>query len=203
MLIGLAVLVGGVAFVFSQLQARSYAETQTVVRTTKEVAPYTAIKEGDVETVELPLAAIPKDALTDIREVLGKYVVTKLPPQTIVTKSMLATREGAGLAVPLTEKFPPDWRAVALKATLLDVHVGDRVDVVGVRKKQQGDAEVVVVARGAEVLDVAKKEDGTQEGRITLAMPSAAAEQAILMEKTGDVDFLLRPYDAGKGGAAQ
>lgn len=146
-------VVAGLAYYFDQRRV-------PVLVAAHAIASESAVAPGDLALVELPLAAVPVDALADAAQAVGRVARTAIAPGQFVLASAFDGEPGFRSGI----RPPPGWRAVALPvspATALGGAVvpGMRVDVVAVSVGAEG-ASVERLATGLVILDVRSEVGG-------------------------------------------
>ena len=92
----------------------------------------TELNEENVSLEEWPLSLIPEGAGTEMTDVKGKFITTRLRTgQAIITEDVMARNDIPVLAI------PPDHKLINIKVPSEDLHAGllrpgDRVDIIGI-----------------------------------------------------------------------
>lgn len=152
-------------------QARRTADA---VVAAADVPPYHTFSEGDIGKViavrKQPAAAVPRDAVRDPKELVGRTARSLIPADTPVRRAFLAGEgKGGSLARTLRDAGLGgafSWQFPATEAVAGRISAGDRVDLVGYVKRGSGQDVAVepVEVRSVTVLDA--------------VLPSAAQQQA-------------------------
>lgn len=194
----LGIVVGIIAVVVQQQINTANNTLKPVVRVKEAIPAFQPVEKNQVEKVEIPVAAIPKNSITDPAQVIGKNLKSMLVPGTILQTDYLASKDGDGLAVALTEKKNPQYRTITLNGTPIVkngyIKVGDRVDVLGA-VKSNNDTTGVPLLSNIEVLALSGEQQ--QDKTITLVVtPEQALKLHTFKYGQGDFEFTLRPYQA-------
>lgn len=190
----------------------SLEETASVVLTrgaiparaqiTAEMVKVVTVKESD-------LSKLAADAFSSPDQVVGRYARRSIPAGEILRERLsdLSTEEirpasfsGEGA---LAEFLPPGSRAITVKMDqegVLGEHVqrGDRVDLVFTSKSDStGGVYASLVVQQVTVLSIDHNPDAPDEVLVTLLVSAEQAVQVSLAKRTGDLDMVLNPPDAG------
>lgn len=182
----IALAVGGAVWSIvagAEATRRAWGATEHVVVATRDLAPGTPVRAGDVEVVERPRAVVPDGALHQLGD--GQVASAAVAAGEVLVAARLAPLGLTGLAATL----PPGARAVAVPieaGSSPPLTVGDHVDVlVALAPEAAGDGPPgFVVAAGALVVSV-------DEVAVTLAVRSAAAPRIAVALGQGAVTLAL------------
>lgn len=152
-------MAGAVAVIalVSALAPAPPAHTWAVV-ITREIPAGTQLSASDVARVERTAATLADGSLTDVQQAIGRFTVTGLSRNTVLTPSLIVS--GAGKAPPGMVLLPinlSDPRAVDL------LHVGDRVDVLSL-SGQAGKTGVVAANVRVAVVPTSSSSGGLTAG---------------------------------------
>lgn len=206
----LSVALGLAAAYVAVKTVRGYNEVAAAVVAEKDILPYTRVAPEDVKVKEVPLAALPPDAILDPEEAVGKYLDSKVLAGEVLRKPRLAdVRPDRGvLSARLSELESPRLRAFALPydrntAAGGEIREGDRVDLVASVKIDTGQKSLGVgkiIGRNKLVLRVIPGEQG--KGTVVLALTPAEIEDVAFALTSGEVRLALNPYDTDETAAA-
>jgi pilus assembly protein CpaB len=165
------------------------------------------LTSGDIRIIDWPANAVPKGAISDPKEVIGRGLVLPLIENEPILPMKLASREaGAGLP----PAIPPGLRAVSVRVNEVIgvagyVVPGTRVDVlVTVSPSQQSQdmtskvilTDVQVLAAGTKIDQNADKGKPMPVTVVTLLVTPAEAERLTLASTEGKIQLALRnPLD--------
>ncbi len=185
----LAVLAGGLTFTFlEQLQAESVPTGQALVAL-QDIRPGIEITSSMVEVRRVPVAQLPKDAITDTVQAVGRIAALPIVEGEVIVPARLA---GSAATGGLSAKLPDGrWALVLTRGWLIspipEVKVGDRVDLVPYATGDPlTDAGVVVSA--VEIIDFAGS--ASSPDHLTLAV---TLEEAITILYSHVNEFNLMP----------
>lgn len=189
---------------------RSFNETAEVVVAARDIAPYTAIVKDDVKVVDYPTAAVPPDAIRDVKEAVGKFLKSEvLVGEPLRTARLAETQADKSLmSARLSELGRPDLRAFALPwdpqaAVGGDIVDGDRVDVAASVKIDSGTGSIGVgkiVARNVLVLKVVKP-SGSDKGSLVVALTPSQIEDIAFALTSGQLRYALNPFNTDESAA--
>lgn len=186
-LLGLAGLVGLMARSISAADGEraAWGTRVSAVVAVSEIEPGAVVTASDVETVELPAAAVPEGAADVVpADIVGRATARHVLPGDVLSPDRLAPSGVSGIAAAV----PTTRRAVALprSATTPEVRPGDVVDLVGVpdagsRSWSAERAGGVVVATGVVVLavDTASITVSVSAGSTPEVVAAAAADRIV------------------------
>ncbi|MGD9795989.1 MAG: hypothetical protein AB7V43_21190 [Acidimicrobiia bacterium] len=151
---------------------RQWGETRTVVRARVDLAGGSALSPSVVEMVELPLAAVPADAVTEIPP--DARIADRLSAGEIVTTVHMAAASSRG---PIASQLRIDEVAIAVRADAVvpALAPGDPVVVIAVPDSLSG----------AEPLVAAGRTVGVDDDRVTIAVDAGAASILALAAQSG------------------
>jgi Flp pilus assembly protein CpaB len=161
-------------------QAR-WGRSRQVVVAVRAVPVGGAVGAGDVTTRVAPVGLVPAGALRAAGAAVGRTAVVALFPGEVVLAAHVAANGARGAAA----LVPVGRRAIAVPAGSAATRVtsGDLVDVLAV--PASGNADAVVVATAAVVVDVA-------EGSVTVAVSPAEARRVATAIAHGAVALAVR-----------
>ena len=144
------------------------------------------VRDGDVAAASWPLAVVPRGALPDPPDAIGRTVVQVIEPGEALLAGRLAPDGLHGVAA----MVPPGWRALAVPfgPAALPLSVGHRVDVVaavGGTDATASQTPSFVLADNALVVAV-------DERSVTVAVRAEDAPRVALGIVTGSVVLALR-----------
>jgi len=145
----LAALFAGLAVLLGLGSLRESPAGTEVVVAARDLPSGTVLTAADLRTASLPPAAVPAEASTDARRLVGRLVGAPVREREMLTDwRLLDPRDldayGEGLVLATVRVAAPDEVAM--------LRAGDVVDVVAV--DPQGEDDAVVVARAASVVAV-------------------------------------------------
>lgn len=175
----LGVVLGLISAFMTYTYIKGATKTEAVYVFTEDVEAGTPLDSGLFERKEMPVAAIPSDAITDVREVDGKSVKGFTLAGSILRLGMLEETSDTRISGKLLENYDADTRAVAFQATI-DTTVGGSVkagDLVNVYGLDSNSKTVVLVAKGVEVIkgvavDNEKNNQSQQNSAVVIAFRS-------------------------------
>jgi len=191
----------------------SLEETAPLIITTGEIPARAQITEDMVKVIEVKQSdreRIAPDGFSSLDEVLGLYARQAIPGGEILhnRRSDLTDREIRPANYPgegaLAEFLPSGTRAVTVKLDqegVLGRHTqtGDQVDVVFTSKDDgTGGVYASLVVQQVVVLHVEHNPEMPDEVLATLLVTPEQAVQIALAKRTGDLDLVLAPPDAGE-----
>lgn len=129
-------------------------QLEWAVVTDRELPAGTTIQRSDVRLVQLPRDALPDAAVTDLDQLVGRFVVAPLPRRSILTTASVFTpghlRAPPGMAI-----LPVRLQDRYLQSLL---QVGARVDLIGFNART-GKAEVL--AQSARIAAIPAREENS------------------------------------------
>ena len=161
------------------------------------------LNDENVKLENWPVNLIPEGASTDLAEVRGKVITTRLSKgQAIIQQTVFAKEEVPGLAIPpghkvINIKVPPEDAMPGL------MHPGDRVDIIGVfrirDKKGQSTSETMTFLKGIRVFNIgstvsahASKKDGAgSSGIVGVLVTERQSEKIVHARKNGEIRLAL------------
>ena len=211
----LAVLFG-LAAAFLVVSAISAASrTERVVVAAREVAAFRQLTAEDLRLEEVPRAAVPKDAVRDLNQAVGKWTRGLLLPGEVLRQGHLAQESGfrGVLGAKLASMGDPGIRAMALplgNETSVggEVREGDRVDLLAVVNVSAGGQQVLLSKVIATAVPVLKVGGGSSDpmappssGALVVAVRPDLAEDIAYVLGSGKLYVLLNPYQADESAA--
>ncbi|MDI3269323.1 MAG: Flp pilus assembly protein CpaB [Bacillota bacterium] len=192
-------------------------ETVQVVVAKRPIPARTLLTSEDVTVKEFPRDFLPKGAVTDVADAVGKMTVAPLAEEEVILKGHLA---GPDVKLQLSFHIPKGYRAMSFGVSETTgvagfVEPGDRVDIIWtLAHDNQGFPEPKprsqIVVENALVLAVGQDPTvRTKDGRgqlegytsLTLALTPDEALQVALAGEEGTLRFVLRAAgDEGKAG---
>jgi pilus assembly protein CpaB len=144
------------------------------------------VRSGDVAAASWPAALVPRRAVADLGNAVGRAVVQVIEPGEAVLAGRLAPEGLHGVAA----LVPPGWRALALPVgpAALPLSIGDHVDLVaavGGTDATASQSPSFVLADDAVVVAV-------DERSVTVAVHADDAPRVALGIVTGSVVLALR-----------
>ena len=144
----------------------SYTPTVKVVETTSKLTPGRVINSSHITTNLYAPADVPKDAITNEKDVLGKTVVVTALEKQVLRKEHITSKQGS--LQTLLASVAPGRVAVDLPSEagqgLNGLEIGDKVNVYGeigtVDENGQGYSKIDQVALHATILNVPKDDRG-------------------------------------------
>lgn len=189
---------------------RSFNETTEVVVAARDIAPYMAIVKDDVKVVDYPSAAVPPDAIRDIKDAVGRFLKSEVLVGEPLRMARLADTQTdkSLMSARVSELGRPDLRAFALPwdpqaAVGGDILDGDRVDVVASVKIDSGTGSIGVgkiVARNVLVLKVFKP-SGSDKGSLVVALTPSQIEDIAFALTGGQLRYALNPFNTDEHAA--
>ncbi|HEY8415101.1 MAG TPA: Flp pilus assembly protein CpaB [Thermaerobacter sp.] len=211
----LALMAAGVAY----FTLSSATQGVPVVVATKAIAPLEPIPSDAVTVETRPASGLPKDAVRDASQVVGKYTRTGLVPGVVVQEAMLAGTPAEGVAgidaklQELAKESGKPLRAYPLALTAAEgyriVQPGQTVDVIAHVKNSNGATAGVLVQNVTVLAKVAKDgagqsssplptrgndgEGDAPEGVVILALAPEDAARVTMAQDLGTVVLAPRP----------
>jgi pilus assembly protein CpaB len=182
-------------------RARSLGPPRKVVVATHDVPLGAAVRPGDVEVVARYASAIPRGAVTQMREVIGRVAIVPILTGGVVVSRQLAPAERPGL----TGLVPVGRRAVRVTAADgLRPPTGAVVDVIAALDPATGAGDsggAVTVVRAALVLavdDSGSTDEYTPSGGagVTLLVTEEEARGLAYAAANGVLTLALAPPEA-------
>ncbi|MGH9579888.1 MAG: Flp pilus assembly protein CpaB [Terriglobales bacterium] len=190
-----------------QPQTGARQETAAVVVAATDLTVGQALADSDLRVVRVPTAQVPKDALMDKKDVIGRGVIIPMQEKELVLNSKLAPREaGAGLP----PKIPQGMRAISLRVredisvagfTLAGTHVDLLLTGNIDRNNDPTKITTTTVLENVEVLSANQElqSDGTPKKDatvVTLLVSPEDAQKLTLASTQGNIRLSLRnPLD--------
>lgn len=216
-MIGLAVLFGGLAVMASQTwlsqqadaqrrsieaNAASPADMKTLVVAKTPLDFGTTLEPGALKEIPWPDGRLPEGGFATIEEVMADGKRAALAPFQ-ANEPIIASRiTGPGQRATLSAVIAEGMRAVTVRVDDVFgvagfVLPGDRVDVVMTRANREGDGAASTILQGIKVLAVDQKADQTTEEpdvvkAVTLEVDSRAAQKLALAQSVGTLSLVLR-----------
>lgn len=212
----LLAVVFGLAAAFMVVSAISAASrTERVVVAAREVAAHQRLAADDLRLEDVPRTAVPKDAVRDLNQAVGKWTRGLLLPGEVVRQGHLAQESGfrGVLGAKLASMGDPGVRAMALplgnEASVGgEVKEGDRVDLLAVVNVAAAGRQVVlskVIATAVPVLKVTGSSSDPMAppsgGTLVVAVKPDLAEDIAYVLGSGKLYVLLNPYQADESAA--
>jgi len=150
----LAALFAGLAVLLGLGALRAEPPGRAVVVAAHDLASGTVLVADDVRRVRLPVAAVPAHSTHRVDDVVGRTVAGPMRQGEAVTDRRVVRAD-------LMSGFPDGTVLATIRLAdadaLSSLGVGDRVDVVAV--DPEGGAATEVVARGAEIVTLPRRDD--------------------------------------------
>jgi pilus assembly protein CpaB len=186
-----------------------FNESVTVPLAAIDIAPYQQITSTMIKTAEIPRLSLPKDALTKVDDILGRYTNATILAGETIRNARLASVSGQDsvLAAKLTALGKPDLRAFALPwesdtAVGGELVPGDRVDIIASVRMESQKGTVgfgKIVGRNVLVLDLVKPTQG--KASLIVALTPKEIEDIAFALTSGTIRFALNPYDTDEQAA--
>ncbi len=152
--------------VLKKARGSGSAETVAVVRAKSNIAPTVELKEGMVETAQVPKTLVPQGAFSDPKKVVGRVTSGMVPAGAPVVPALLAPE---GTLPGLSSRVPEGYRAVAVQIDEIAgvagwLKPGCRVDVGIVMGSSKNPSISKVILQNVEILAVGQtvKADGAK-----------------------------------------
>ncbi len=179
----------------------------TVLVAASDIQLGVKISSDNVRPVTVPQSAVPPNAYTSAREVLGRSVIFPISKGEFLLPSKLASLE-SGNGLP--SLIPTGMRAVSVRVNDVVsvagfVQPGTRVDVLSTGTRSGGnDSQTTTVLENVAVMAVGKSLDRNSEAQpspvITLLVSPDDAQKLALVSQEGRIQLSLRnPLDTKKG----
>lgn len=200
----ISIVAGLMAALLSVSFLRGVARTTMVAVATQEIQPFTPLAPEMFTMQQMPGAAVPPDAITEIAAIQGKFARTLLLPGTVLRSGYLASGTGrsGSLAARLTETGAAGTRALAIpvdNATGVGgtVQAGDRVDIIAAVRIDRQNAPSVqfskIIARGVPVLY--KTDETSQDrGTVVVQVTPQQSEEIAYAQIAGKIYLATNPY---------
>ncbi|MGB9809059.1 MAG: Flp pilus assembly protein CpaB [Caldanaerobacter sp.] len=194
----------GLAAAFTGIHIiKKYTYTETVFVATRDIEAYQRITADDIKATEMPKIAIPKDAVKDPKEIIGKHNMWPIASGDIIRKNKIAdTKINSLISAKLSSLKDPTLRAFALPYTKEtgvggEINEGDRIDIIASVKIETSGGLVGVgktIARNVLVLKTEKPaEDG--KGIIIVALTPQQIEDIAFALTSGTLRYSLNGYE--------
>ena len=183
--------------------------TRSVVVAASDLDVGASISREDIRVVEWPQASVPKEAISDPKEVVGRGLIMPVVQSEPILPVKLASKDaGAGLP----PAIPPGLRAVSVRVNEVIgvagyVLPGTRVDVLATVNptEQKGDitskvilTNVTVLAAGTKIERDARDNKPMPVSVVTLLVAPEESERLTLAATEGKIQLALRnPLDQG------
>lgn len=172
----LAAGLAGLAIYFALAAITERDDTSQVVVAARPIEGGGTLAAGDLTTLELPRAAVPEGALTELDQAIGEAVIARVPARAVLTASSLASSERlvapGRVALPIT---------LADSAPLSLVRPGDRIELLG-----PGDSGAVeVLVSGARVIAIPQLDAGLLGGDAPVILVDVARAEAARLVAAG------------------
>ncbi len=168
------------------------ADLEWAVVVTRELRAGTTVQSPDVNLVQLPREVLPESAITDVDQVVGRFVIATLPRRSILTTASVFTPGHLG-APPGMAILPVRLQDKALYALL---QVGAVVDLIGFNSRT-GKSEVL--AQAARIAAIPAREENSGFGQtgesgllILVEVRAAAATDLSTAALTSQLNVVLR-----------
>lgn len=205
----LSIVAGLAAALLSVSFLRGMSGSTMVLVATQEIQPFTPLTAEMFAPQQMPSAAVPADAITDMMQVQGRYARTLLLPGTIMRSGYMAAGSGksGSLAAKLTESGQPGMRALAIpvdSATGVGgtIEPGDRVDIIAAVRIDRVNAPATqfskIIARGVPVLHRTYEDDSEGKGTVVVQVTPAQAEEIAYAQIAGKIYLATNPYRVEK-----
>lgn len=162
------------------------------------------LSDDNVKLENWPVNLIPEGASTELGDVRGKVITTRLSKgQAIIQETVFSEEEVPGLAIPpghkvINIKVPPEDAMPGL------MHPGDRVDIIGVfrvrdRKSGETKSETMTFLKGIRVFNIgssvsahaSKKGGGGSSGIVGVLVTERQSEKIVHARKNGEIRLAL------------
>jgi pilus assembly protein CpaB len=178
--------------------------TSQVVVAAMDLPLATTLKPEHLALIEWPRDVRPSGTITDIKDAVGRVLVSRLVQAEPVMTSKLAAREaGSGLAA----LIPPNMRAAAVRVDDVVgvagfIHPEDRVDVLVTIRPENGETASKVILQNVKVLAVGKQIEVEEKSRgkslpvtvATLLVTPEQSERLALAASQGKLLLTLRSW---------
>lgn len=180
----LAALLAGLAAYFALTALTQSDDTVRVVAAARTIEGGRTLGAADLIFLELPRAAVPAGALTEVDQAVGQAVIVQVPARAVLTASSLSSSEGlvapgrVALPVGLSDSAP-----VGL------VRPGDRIDLLGTG----GSGSIEVLVSGTRVIALPQVDSGLLgSGSPVILVDVSRAEATRLVSAGAPLSFALR-----------
>ena len=207
LIVGLLLALGtGVLMLNYLTAARSapVAESRKVYVAARDVPARALITDVFVAESVRPASQVDPDAVTDKKDIVGKYSLITIPAGSVVTKSKI----GSGGAAALPARLPIGMRAVSISIDKVKgvaglIQPGDRVDVIAVPPRVGNETpHASAILRGALVLAMGNEVETTSATpspdnqnltTVTLALTPAQVDLLAAADLNTTLRLALRP----------
>ena len=161
----------------------------------------TELNEENVSLEEWPLSLIPEGAGTEMTDVKGKFITTRLRTgQAIITEDVMARNDIPVLAI------PPDHKLINIKVPSEDLHAGllrpgDRVDIIGIfntNRRGELKSETKTFLKGIRVFNIGnstsaqdQKKNGSASGIVGVLVTERQSEKIVWAKKNGEIRLAM------------
>lgn len=159
------------------------------------------LTEENVSLENWPKNLIPEGAATDLAEVSGKHIVTRLRTgQAIILEDVMDRKNIPGLAI------PPDHKVINIKVPPEDLlggllRPGDRVDIIGIFDTKRGadrKSETKTFLKAIRVFNIGsstsaqdQKKKGSASGIVGVLVTEAQSEKIVWAKKNGEIRLAM------------
>ena len=167
------------------------------------------LSEENIRLESWPQDVIPEGAATDLADVSGKFILTRLRSgQAIILEDVKPESEIPGKAI------PPNHKVINIKVPSEDLiggllEPGDRVDIIGVFSTRRGgeqNSETQTFLKGIRIFNIGtntsaqnKNKAATASGIVGVLVTEAQSEKTVWARKNGEIRLaLVGDHDVGE-----
>ncbi len=201
LLCGLVSAIGIIQAMGSKGQVAAEIPHGPVLVATAHLDHKAELNEENVKLENWPANLIPEGAASDLAQVEGKFITTRLRSgQAIILEDVFNRSEIPGLAI------PPDHKVINIKVPpedLLDglLSPGDRVDIIGVfdtRQNGEQRSETKTFLKGIRIFNIGRstsaqdqKKAGVNSGIVGVLVTQSQSEKIVWARKNGEIRLAL------------
>lgn len=184
----LAILAGLTVFGY----LRSAVPSVEVLTVTRDLPPGATLEAGDIVTKTITQGAVPKGALTVVKDAVGQRIRYGLVEGDYLRDSHLVPRDTSDVAEKVTETGA-GYRAVMLPGELVPAPdrliPGDRLELTAVLplQSQQVDTQVAMPLGLVTVIDTKTAKGNSDDTVVIVALPAAEVSKLALAMRTGSL----------------
>lgn len=190
----LALLAGVLTFLYLDGIRQRSVPTGKALVARRQLRPGELLTEDSIELREVPLAVLPKGALTEEQAALGRRVVSAIAEGETVLRQDIAGDGAAGLSGQLPDGrwgmiLPAGW----LVSPLARLQEGDHIDIMAYQQGHPAE-EIGLIVESIEILDLPGGESGPSTVTLAVSLEEAAS---ILYARSNGFQLLglLRPHE--------
>lgn len=199
-------LIAGLAAAFLSVNfLRGVARTTTVLVAKTQIQPYTELTPDMFAPKQMPISAVPEDAIRDAAQVSHHFSRTLLLPDSILRAGYLTSgsAQAGSIAAVISESGKPGTVALAIPvdnttAAGGTIQPGDKVAIIAAVRIERANGPATqyskTIVQGVPVIYKTDPEGAATKGTIVVQVTPQQAEDIAFAQLSGTIYLAVEPY---------